>query len=53
MCNKTMCLLGGILLGIVLGYQNEEEIDDFTRQTKKAKRKMLRKMNDMKEHFEM
>lgn len=53
MCNKAACLLAGMAIGIVIGYQNENEIDNLARQTKKAKRKMIRKMYDMKDHFEM
>ena len=51
--NRTLCLLAGIAIGIIVGYQNEEEIDDFARSTRRAKRKMIRKMNDVKDHFDM
>lgn len=45
--------MAGLVLGVMIGYQNESEIDDIARQTRRAKRKMMRKMCDMKEHFEM
>lgn len=53
MCSKTTCLLTGLALGIMIGYQKENEIDDFTRQLKRSKKKMLRKMDDMKNQLDM
>lgn len=53
LCNKTTCLLAGIAIGVMIGYQNENEIDDLTRQAKRAKRKMMRKMYDVKDQFDM
>lgn len=53
LCNKATCLLAGIAIGVMIGYQNEDEIDDLTRQAKRAKKKVMRKMNDMKDQFEM
>ena len=51
--NRALCLVIGMAIGIFVGYQNEEGIDELARSTRKAKRKMIRKMNDVKDHFEM
>lgn len=47
------CLLMGMAIGVIVGYQKEEEIDDLARSTRRAKRKMMRKMYDVKDHFDM
>lgn len=56
MCDLSkhaFCLLMGMAIGVIIGYQNEEGIDELARSTRKAKRKMMRKMYDMKDHFDM
>ncbi|MEG0264567.1 MAG: hypothetical protein RSC93_08265 [Erysipelotrichaceae bacterium] len=40
-------LCTGIIVGIYIGYQNEEELEHVYRQSKKAKRKMMKKMHIM------
>lgn len=38
-----VCAALGFAIGLVIGYQQEEEIDDICRQSKKAKRRMKKK----------
>jgi len=53
MSKGVLCLLTGLVIGVMIGYTNEEEIDDLARSTRRAKRKMMRKMYDVKDHFDM
>lgn len=40
---KSLCLLtGGVVLGVMLAMQKEEEIDDLVHDCKKIKRRMMR-----------
>ena len=53
MSKNVAWMLLGVAVGIFIGYQKEEEIDDLARSTRKAKRKMMRKMYDVRDHFDM
>ena len=46
-------IAGGVAYTLALNENNEEEIDDLARSTRRAKRKMMRKMYDVKDHFDM
>lgn len=55
MCNKSkeaVCLLAGMALGVMVGYCNESEIDQIARSSRRAKRKMMRRMHDVKDHLD-
>ena len=51
--NKGFMLLAlGLGLGILLGYNNEEEISDICYKSKRAKKNMMRKMQSMQDNLD-
>lgn len=52
MSKQAVCLLTGMAIGIMVGYQKEDEIEELTRSSRRAKRKMMRKMHDVKDHLD-
>lgn len=47
-----MGLLVGLSLGIVIGYNSEEEIDDFCRYSKKMKKNMKKQMHQIQDYLD-
>lgn len=45
MKKSILFLCAGLIVGMYIGYQNEEEIDDACRKSKKSRRKMMKKMH--------
>lgn len=39
-------------LGVVIGYNNEAEIDDLCHRSKRMKRQMARRMQDVQDYFD-
>lgn len=51
--NKGFMLLAlGLGLGILIGYNNEEEISDICYKSKRAKKNMMRQIQNMQDYLD-
>lgn len=49
---KDLLMLGlGLAAGVYLGYQKEDELEAMYRKSKKARRKMMKKVHAMEDGF--
>lgn len=45
-------LVLGLGIGILVGYNNEEEIDDICHRTKRAKKNMMKQFHQMQDYLD-
>ncbi len=53
LCNKAACLAAGIMIGVLIRYENEDVIDDFSQMAKKEKRKLERKITQLRHEYDV
>lgn len=53
LCNKAACLVAGIMIGVLIGYENEDMIDDVSHMAKKEKRKLERKITQLRHEYDV
>lgn len=52
MSRNFLSLLIGISVGIMIGYQQEEEIDDLCRKSRRIKKQMIRNMHNVQDYLD-